>query len=173
MRKTGAMLLIATFGLFLAINAYPTTTSSKVSQDFSLKENYETRVSLPDPEALREALIAYQEADRAESIKGEIARLKKTKSTNIVVAAGFIGAGAFLMYEFFNYQTAIRESQEGTTQNPDEGRSNTSLGKAIRLGGSLVSFIVSVVLFSDVAKKNKAIKSYKKELENLSKAQGR
>ena len=77
------------------------------------------------------------------------------------------------MNSFINYEEESRTTQEGGTQEVDQGASNTSFGKGILLGASVLCVVISVVLVSDTVKKSKAIKQYKKELDALAEAQGR
>ncbi len=181
MRKHIAAISLLAFVLFISSTAYPNDSSSV---DFSLNTNNEgfslsktyavTFSSLEMNNAkLREALLSFQDTQKAESIQAEIDHLKKRRTTNILVTTGLVALGSFLVYEYDRYTTAVRESQEGVTQGVEGGRSNTSMGKGVRLGGAVLSFIISVVLISDTIKKNKAIKKHKKELEALAEAQGR
>lgn len=180
MRKHVAAISLLAFVLFISATAYPNDSSadfslSKNNEGFSLSKTYEvTFLSLELNSAkLREAMLSSQDTQKAESIQAEIKHLKKRKTTNLIAAIGLVAIGSFLVYEYDRYQTEIRESQEGGTQEVEGGASNTSFGKGLRLGGSVLCFIISVVLVSDTVKKSKAIKQYKKELEALAEAQGR
>ena len=181
MRKHIAAISLLAFVLFISAPAYANDSSqanfslSKNNEGFSLSKTYEvtfSSIELNNTE-LREAVLSFQDTQKAESIQAEIKHLKKRRTTNILTTVGLVALGTFLVYEWDRYSTAVRESQEGGTQIVDEGRSNTSFGKGLRLGGAVLSYIISVVLISDTIKKNKAIKQYKKELEALAEAQGR
>lgn len=180
MRKHVAAISLLAFVLFISSTAYPNESSadfslSKNNEGFSLSKTYEVTFSSLELNSakLREAILSSQDTQKTESIQAEIKHLKKRKTTNLVATTGLVLLGSFLMYEFINYETSERTTQEGGTQEVDEGASNTSFGKGVRLGGSVLSFIISVVLVSDTVKKSKAIKQYKKELEALAEAQGR
>jgi len=181
MRKYFAALSLFAFVLFTSVAAYPSDKSAndfllnKDKEGFSLSKAYEVNISSLELDSLklREALFSSQDARKAESLKAEIKHLKKRRTTNIFVATGLVALGSFLLYEWKNYEQGIRESQEGEVQEVDEGRSNTSIGKGLRLGGGLVSLVISVVLVNDTIKKGKAIRKYKKELDALAEAQGR
>jgi len=180
MKKLSAIICLAAFMLFFTVTSYAglDTADFSLSQrnaGFSLAQTYE--VVAPSLELnraeLRNALINSQDERRAESLKAEIQHLKKRRTTSLLVSIGLAGLGSFFLYEFINYVQPVRESQEGGTQDVEEGRSNTSMGKGIRLAGFAASYVVSIVLITDVAKKSKAIKQYKQELQELSRAQGR
>ena len=181
MRKQFAAISLLAFVLFISAPVYANDSSSvdfslsKNNEGFSLSKTYEVTFSSLELNnaKLREAMLSFQDTQKTESIQAEISHLKKRKTTNILVTTGLVLVGSYLMYEFLNYETATRESQEGGTQEVEEGASNTSIGKGVLLGASVLSFVVSVVLISDTVKKNKAIKQYKKELEALAEAQGR
>lgn len=180
MRKHVAAISLLAFVLFISSTAYPNDSSadfslSKNNEGFSLSKTYEVTFSSLELNnaKLREAMLSSQDAQKTESIQAEIKHLKKRKTTNLIATTGLVLLGSFLVYEFINYETSERLTQEGGTQEVDEGASNTSFGKGVRLGGAVLSFIISVVLISDTVKKSKAIKQYKKELEALAEAQGR
>lgn len=180
MRKHVAAISLLAFVLFISSTAYPNESSadfslSKNNEGFSLSKTYEVTFSSLELNSakLREAMLSSQDTQKTESIQAEIKHLKKRKTTNLVATTGLVLLGSFLMYEFINYETSERTTQEGGTQEVDAGASNTSFGKGVRLGGAVLSFVISVVLISDTVKKSKAIKQYKKELEALAEAQGR
>jgi hypothetical protein len=181
MRKYAAVFSLLAFVLFISATAYPSDKSAndfslnKNKQGFSLSKVYEVNISSLELDSLklRDAMLNSQDAKKAESLQAEIQHLKKRKKTNLLVTTGLIALGTFLAYEFANYEQGVRETQEGSLQEVDRGRTNISMGRGLRLGGSILSFIVSVVLINDTLKKGRAIKRYKKELEALSEAQGR
>jgi len=180
MRKLSSIICLAAFVLFFTVTSYAGLDSSdfslsKKDAGFSLTQAYD--VSAPSLELnrtdLRNALINSQDERKAESLRAEIQHLKKRRTTSLLVSIGLIGLGSFFVYEFINYEQGERETQEGGTQDVDEGRTNTSIGKGIRLAGFAASYVISIVLITDVAKKSKAIKQYRQELQALSEAQGR
>jgi len=179
MRKLSSIICLVAFVLFFTVTSYAGLDSndfslSKKDAGFSLTQTYD--VSAPSLELnrsdLRNALIN-QDERKAESLRAEIQHLKKRRTTSLLVSIGLIGLGSFFVYEFINYEQGERETQEGGTQDVDEGRTNTSIGKGIRLAGFAASYVISIVLITDVAKKSKAIKQYRQELQALSEAQGR
>ena len=181
MRKHVAAISLLAFVLFISAPVYANDGSSvdfslsKNNEGFSLSKTYEvtfSSIELNNAE-LREAMLSFQDTQKAETIQAEIKHLKKRKTTNLLVTTGLVLVGSWLLYEGINYEQKTRESQVGGTQGVDEGRSNTSVGKGVRLGAGLISYVISVVLISDTIKKSKAIKQYKKELEALAEAQGR
>ena len=180
MRKLFSVICLISFVLLFTVASYAGHDSndfslSKRNAGFSLAQNYE--VVTPSLELdradLRNALINSQDERKVESLRAEIQHLKKRRTTSLLVSVGLIGLGSYFLYEFINYEEGTRESQEGETQEVDLGRSNTSIGKGIRLAGFGASYVISIVLITDVAKKSKAIKQYKQELQELSEAQGR
>ena len=180
MRKLFSVICLISFVLFFTVTSFAGLDSndfslSKRNAAFSLAQNYE--VAAPSLELnraeLRNALINSQDERKAESLRAEIQNLKKRRTTSLLVSVGLIGLGSFLLYEFINYEQGTRETQEGETQDVDEGRTNTSVGKGIRIAGFGASYLISIVLITDVGKKSKAIKQYRKELQELSEAQGR
>jgi hypothetical protein len=181
MRKHVAAISLLAFVLFISSTAYPNDSSSadfslnKNNEGFSLSKTYAVTFSSLELNnaKLREALLSFQDTQKAESLQAEINHLKKRRTTSLLTSVGLVLLGSFLVYEYDRYSTSVRESQEGVTQEVEGGRSNTSFGKGIRLGGAVLSFIISVVLISDTVKKSKAIKKHKKELEALAEAQGR
>ena len=158
-------------------NSFAVTLYNWLKKDagFSLAQTYE--VSTPSFELnraeLRDSLLNSQDERKVESLRAEIQHLKKRRMTSLLVSVGLVGLGSFFLYEFINFEQSERSSQEGGTQDVDEGRSNTSMGKGIRLAGFAASYVISIVLITDVAKKSKAIKQYRQELQALSEAQGR
>lgn len=180
MKKLSSIICLAAFVLFFTVTSYAGLDShdfslSKKSAGFSLDQTYE--VSAPPLELnradLRDALLNSQEERKAESLRAEIQHLKKRRTTSLLVSVGLIGLGSFFLYEFINFEQGERSTQEGGTQDVDQGRTNTSVGKGIRLAGFAASYVISIVLITDVAKKSKAIKQYRQELQALSEAQGR
>ena len=180
MRKQVAVICLLAFVLFISAPAYANDSSvdfslSKNNEGFSLSETYEvtfSSIELSNTE-LREAMLSFQDTQKAESIQAEINHLKKRKTTNILVTTGLVLVGSWLLYEGINFEQSTRESQEGETQEVEGGASNTSVGKGVRIGAGLLSYVISIVLISDTIKKKKAIKQYKKELDALAEAQGR
>lgn len=181
MRKHAAVICMFTFVLFISVAAYPSDGSqanfsiSEAKDGFSLSKSYEVNISNFELNSLkvRDALLSSQSQRKNESIQAEIKHLKKRRTTNWLVSAGLVTLGTLILYDYTQYETSSRESQEGGTQDVDEGRSNTSSAKGIRIAGFGACYLVSVILITDAFKKSKAIKQYKKELEALAKAQGR
>ncbi|TEU06184.1 MAG: hypothetical protein E3J22_04100 [Candidatus Aminicenantes bacterium] len=180
MRKHVAAISLLAFVLFISSTAYPNDSSadfslSKNNEGFSLSKTYEVTFSSLELNSakLREAMLSSQDTRKTESIQAEIKHLKKRKTTNLIATTVLVASSAFLMNSFINYEEGSRESQEGGTQEVEGGASNTSFGRGILLGASVLCVVISVVLVSDTFKKSKAIKQYKKELEALAEAQGR
>ena len=180
MRKLSSVICLTTFVLFFTVTSYAGLDSydfslSKRNAGFSLAKTYE--VVAPSLEVnradLRNALIDTQDDKKAESLRTEIQNLKKRRTTSLLVSVGLIGLGSFFLYEFINFEPKERESQEGGTQRGEKGLANTSVGKGVRIAGFAASYVISIVLITDVAKKSKAIKQYRKELQALSEAHGR
>ena len=180
MKKLSAIICLAAFVLFFTVTSYAGLDSndfslSKRDAGFSLTHTYE--VATPSLELnraeLRNTLINSQDERKVESLRAEIQHLKKRRTTSLLVSIGLVGLGSFFLYEFINFEQGTRSTQEGGTQDVDEGRTNTSIGKGIRLAGFAASYVISIVLITDVAKKSRAIKQYRQELQALSEAQGR
>lgn len=180
MRKISSIICLAAFVLFFTVTSYAGLDSndfslSKKDAGFSLSQTYD--VSAPSLELnrsdLRNALINSQDERKAESLRAEIQHLKKRRTTSLLVSVGLVGLGSFFLYEFINFEESRRSSQEEETQTGEKGQANTSIGKGIRLAGFAASYVISIVLITDVAKKSKAIKQYRQELQALSEAQGR
>lgn len=179
MKKIMAASLTAIVILFVSMTAY---SSDKVRNDFRLsqsnsfflakangafskKGSYKNAIGEIDFPSFKMAVLGVMQTG-SESIEEQIKQLKKKKTTSLVAAIGTAGLGAFLMYSFITHEEKERETQEG--------RGTTGLisgGRAIKLGGSLLSIAVTVALINDMNKRKKAIEELERELHKLAQSQ--
>ncbi len=136
---------------------------------FSLTENYNAVLkieSIYNFEKTHPFMVQAVSGD-VESIKAEIARLKKKKSTSLI-GAGVLGAlAAFLVYEAIIYEDTERTSQIGESR----GIQNRGIGRVAWIAGAGLSIVISAMLVSSASKTGKAIKAYEKELKNAAAVQ--
>lgn len=181
MKKRLISFLAVIFILLIATNVYPTENSlkhfklskscffsiGKFNEEFSLKKSYEAeikKINVPFFELEKRGREPnLQETGRdpkIDELREKISKLKKKKTFSLIASIGFAGLGAFFLYEFITYE----EKERATQVTEEGGRGKLSGHRGFALGGGLASFAVSVMLVFDVVKKNKAIKSYEKEL---------
>lgn len=136
---------------------------------FSLTENYNAALKIESIYNFEKThpFMAQAVSGDVESIKAEIARLKKKKSTSL------IGAGALAaLAAFFVYEAIIYEDPERSTQVEESGgTSNRGIGRVVWVAGAGLSIGIGVMLVNGASKAGKAIKAYEKELKDAAAVQ--
>ena len=138
---------------------------------FSLTENYNAALKIESIYNFKEEkthpFMVQAVSGDVESIKAEIARLKKKKSTSLIGAGALAALAAFLVYEAIVYEDTKRTSQIGESR----GIQNRGIGRVGFVAGAALSLGVGVMLVSGASKAGKAIKAYEKELKDAAAVQ--
>lgn len=177
MKKIVVSLLLLSFVYFISIQAFPSqeilnrfelskassSSGSKLSEEFSLKKNYQEEMpsinfSFSDESLVQQFTGQNPEVDK---IKLDIKNLKKKRKGALYGAIGLGVLGGGLFYLFVTYSSGSK-SQEITRE-----KGTISGGKIFPLVGALISWAVTWALVSDAHKKSKAIKAYEQELKKL------
>jgi hypothetical protein len=136
---------------------------------FSLTENYNTALkieSIYNFEKTHPFMVQAASGD-VESIKAEIARLKKKKSTSLIGAGVLTALAAFFVYEAIIYEDPERTNQVDESR----GTSNRGIGRIGWVAGAGFCVVISAMLVGGASKAGKAIKAYEKELKDAAAVQ--
>jgi len=177
MKKIVVSLLLLSFVYFISIQAFPSqeilnrfelskaspSSGSKLSEEFSLKKNYQQEMPSIDFSFSDESLVQQftGQNPEVEKIKLEIKNLKKKRKGSLygAIGLGVLGGGLFAL--FVSYWGS------GQSQEVAREKAKISGGKIFPLVGALISWAVTWALLADASKKGKAIKAYEEELKKL------
>ena len=144
--------------------------------EFSLKKCYApTAIDLYPTSRERIMVWARQETLQAgvnpviTQIQAEIAHLKKKKNTSLIASIACAVVGGACVYGFATYGEQV-ESERDDLQDPI--KSSGGSRKWLYMAGGATAFAISIALYFDVAKKNRAIKAHEAELKKLTEVKG-
>jgi len=133
---------------------------------FSLTENYNTALKIESVYNFKgkktHPFMVQEDFGDIESIKAEIARLKKKKSTSWIGAGVLAALAAVCIYGAVSYEDTERTNQLDQAG----GTSNRGMGRVGFIAGAVLSLGIGAMLVGSASKSGKAIKAYEKELKN-------
>jgi hypothetical protein len=174
MRDCRILATLLFFTLVTSVLVFPMT--EKYTTEFSLKKCYAPTTIALDLTS-RERIIARARQETLQTgvnpvitqIQAEIAHLKKKKNTSLIASIACAVVGGACVYGFATYGEQV-ESERDDLQDPI--KSSGGSRKWLYMAGGATAFAISIALYFDVAKKNRAIKAHEAELKKLTEVKG-
>ncbi len=169
MRDCRILATLLFFTLMTSVFVFP--MSETHTAEFSLKKCY-ARTAIDLDLTFRERILVWvrQETQQSGSnpvitqIQAEIAQLKKKKKTSLIASIACAVVGGACIYGFATYGEQV-ESERDELQDPI--KSSGGSRKWLYMAAGATAFAISIALYFDVAKKNRAIKAHEAELKKL------